>query len=149
MERLSDRAIEIINNLCTEKLHYESEYLPLIDAANKLAAYENCRLPPGQVATIADTLGVIEISPWKTTTDIALDFIKENPGYEVSYMPEFCAEAARIRVRKDIHIFEHILNFRMLVASQCEMNALLSHILDTAKREIERLERIGGGGDGV
>ena len=36
MERLSDRAIEIINELHTERLDYNSEYLPLIDAAQKL-----------------------------------------------------------------------------------------------------------------
>lgn len=36
MERLSDRAIEIINELHTDRLDYNSEYLPLIDAAQKL-----------------------------------------------------------------------------------------------------------------
>lgn len=41
MERLSDRAIEIINELHTERLDYNSEYLPLIDAANKLNEIEN------------------------------------------------------------------------------------------------------------
>ena len=41
MERLSDRAIEIINELHTERLDYNSEYLPLIDAANKLNELEN------------------------------------------------------------------------------------------------------------
>ena len=41
MERLSDRAIEIINELHTERLDYNSEYLPLIDAANKLNKIEN------------------------------------------------------------------------------------------------------------
>ena len=41
MERLSDTAIEIINELHTERLDYSSEYIPLIDAANSLAAYED------------------------------------------------------------------------------------------------------------
>ncbi len=41
MERLSDTAIDIINDLHTERLDYNSEYLPLIDAANKLAEYED------------------------------------------------------------------------------------------------------------
>ena len=41
MERLSDAAIEILNDLHTEKLEYNSEYLPLIDAMNKLAEYED------------------------------------------------------------------------------------------------------------
>lgn len=41
MERLSDTAIEIINDLHTERLEYTSEYIPLIDSANKLAEYED------------------------------------------------------------------------------------------------------------
>lgn len=41
MERLSDTAINIINDLHTERLDYTSEYLPLIDALNRLAEYEN------------------------------------------------------------------------------------------------------------
>lgn len=49
MERLSDNAIEIINALHTEKLDYNSEYLPLIEAANRLAAYENTGLMPEEV----------------------------------------------------------------------------------------------------
>lgn len=46
MERLSDKAIEIINDLHTERLDYTSEYLPLIEAAQKLAAYEDTGLTP-------------------------------------------------------------------------------------------------------
>ena len=41
MERLSDTAIDIINDLHTERLEYTSEYIPLIDSANKLAKYED------------------------------------------------------------------------------------------------------------
>ena len=41
MERLSDTAIDIINDLHTERLEYTSEYIPLIDSANKLAEYED------------------------------------------------------------------------------------------------------------
>lgn len=41
MERLSYNAIDIINELHTERLHYFSEYIPLIDAANRLAEYED------------------------------------------------------------------------------------------------------------
>ena len=41
MERLSDNAIEIVNELHIEKLAYESEYVPLIDALNRLAEYED------------------------------------------------------------------------------------------------------------
>ena len=49
MERLSDTAIEIINELHAERLDYSSEYIPLIDAANRLAAYEDTSLEPEQV----------------------------------------------------------------------------------------------------
>lgn len=49
MERLSDQAIEIINELHTERLDYSSEYIPLIDAANRLAAYEDTGLEPEDV----------------------------------------------------------------------------------------------------
>ena len=49
MERLSDTAIEIINELHTERLDYSSEYIPLIDAANRLAAYEDTGLEPEEI----------------------------------------------------------------------------------------------------
>ena len=60
MERLSDRAIEIINELHTERLDYESEYLPLIDCANKCSAYEDTGLEPETVSKIRDI--VLDIS---------------------------------------------------------------------------------------
>lgn len=49
MERLSDRAIEIINELHRERLDYESEYLPLIDCAIKCQAYEDTELSPEEI----------------------------------------------------------------------------------------------------
>ena len=49
MERLSDRAIEIINALRTECLYYESEYLPLINCAQKCQAYEDTGLEPEEI----------------------------------------------------------------------------------------------------
>ena len=49
VERLSDGAIEIIDELHAERLDYTSEYLPLIDAANKLAAYEDTGLEPEEI----------------------------------------------------------------------------------------------------
>ena len=41
MKRLSDNAIEIVNELHTERLAYESEYVPIIDALHCLAEYED------------------------------------------------------------------------------------------------------------
>lgn len=49
MERYSDKAIEIVNDLHTERLDYASEYIPLIDAAQQLAAYEDTGLTPEEV----------------------------------------------------------------------------------------------------
>lgn len=49
MERLSDTAIAILNALHTERLDYQSEYVPLIEAANRLAAYEDTGLEPEEV----------------------------------------------------------------------------------------------------
>ena len=61
MERLSENAIEIVNELHTERLDYESEYVPIIDALNRLAEYEDMeeqglllRLP----CKVGDTLWV-------------------------------------------------------------------------------------------
>lgn len=59
MERLSDAAIEIINELHTERLEYNNEYIPLINAANSLAAYEDTGLEPKEVLSakeLAETL---------------------------------------------------------------------------------------------
>lgn len=49
MERLSDATIEIINMLHREQIDYNSEYLPLIDAVNRLYAYEDTGLEPDEI----------------------------------------------------------------------------------------------------
>ncbi len=41
MERLSGNAIDIVNDLHRDRLDYNSEYLPIINALNKLAEYED------------------------------------------------------------------------------------------------------------
>ncbi|MCH5213065.1 MAG: hypothetical protein J1G06_08615 [Oscillospiraceae bacterium] len=41
MERYSDTAIDIINDLHADRLDYHSEYMPLINAAQVLEDYEN------------------------------------------------------------------------------------------------------------
>ena len=53
MERLSDTAIEIVNELHRERLDYASEYLPLIDALNRLTAYEDTGYTPAEIADLA------------------------------------------------------------------------------------------------
>ncbi len=52
MERLSDGAIAIINQLHTERLDYNSEYCPLIDAVSRLAAYEDIGLAPEEIVAL-------------------------------------------------------------------------------------------------
>ena len=49
MERLSDNVIDIIDELHTERLHYFDEYIPLIDAANRLVEYEDTGLTPQEI----------------------------------------------------------------------------------------------------
>ena len=69
MERVSDRAIEIINELHTERLDYESEYLPLIDCAIKCAAYEDTGLEPEEILSAVDMAKVacalVELNAYK------------------------------------------------------------------------------------
>lgn len=62
MERLSDRAIEIINELHRERLDYESEYLPLIDCANKCQAYEDTGLEPEEVKRVFNEETVLKVA---------------------------------------------------------------------------------------
>lgn len=57
MEQYNDGAIEILDELHTERLDYNSEYLPLIDAAQRLAAYENTGMEPEEVERVLDAYG--------------------------------------------------------------------------------------------
>lgn len=41
MNRLSENAMDILNTLHTERLAYESEYVPIADALCRLAEYED------------------------------------------------------------------------------------------------------------
>ena len=52
MERYSDKAIEIINELHKDRIDYESEYIPLIDCANQCSAYEDTGMTPEEIAKI-------------------------------------------------------------------------------------------------
>ena len=56
MERLSENAIEIVNELHTERLDYESEYVPIIDALNRLAEYEDTRLEPEKIVFLKNVV---------------------------------------------------------------------------------------------
>lgn len=56
MERLSDHAIDIVNALHTERIDYESEYLPLIGALLKLSYYEDTGFEPTEVSQMSAKL---------------------------------------------------------------------------------------------
>lgn len=61
MERLSDRAIEILDDLGTDRLGYHSEYLPLIEAAHKLAEYEATGLEPSEIQCAKENLHILDL----------------------------------------------------------------------------------------
>lgn len=56
MERYSDEAIRIIDELHTERLDYQSEYIPLIDAAQRLDAYEAAGVEPENICALQEEL---------------------------------------------------------------------------------------------
>ena len=82
MERLSDNAIEIVNELHTERLAYESEYVPIIDALNRLAEYEDAeeqgllvRLPCKVGDTVYDISEFVERIPYPEMYEFHTDYI--------------------------------------------------------------------------
>lgn len=54
MTEYAEIAIELINELHTERLEYESEYVPLIEAANRLFEYEDISFSPEELQEIVD-----------------------------------------------------------------------------------------------
>ena len=94
MERYSDRAIEIINELHRERLDYQSEYLPLIDAANKLLAYEDTGLEPEQVMQTIDPESLRPIAHWECLGEA------EALQYGSKYAASYCSRCrGRVRCR--------------------------------------------------
>lgn len=104
MERYSDNAIEIINELHTERLDYNSEYLPLIDAAQRLAAYENTGLEPEDILSATDMAKVAyalhELNQYKDLGSIARlsELVEACKGLEPS---EIAESKLLIATRKD------------------------------------------------
>lgn len=49
MERVSDIALDILNELHTEHLAYQSEYLPLVECVNTCSEYEDTGLTPDEI----------------------------------------------------------------------------------------------------
>ena len=89
MERLSDTAIEIINELHTERLDYSSEYIPLIDAANRLAAYEDTGVEPEDLNRAFNETAIIKLAAQalNTTPDHLRDIIKAEQDGRLVVLP--------------------------------------------------------------
>ena len=52
MSNLGEQAMAILDELHTERLAYESEYVPLADAANLLTAYEETGMAPEDITKL-------------------------------------------------------------------------------------------------
>ena len=89
MERLSDAAIEIINELHTERLDYYSEYIPLIDAANRLAAYEDTGLEPEDLKKAFNESAILKLAAQAlgTTSDHLCDLIQAEQTGRLVVLP--------------------------------------------------------------
>lgn len=77
MNRLSDTAIEIVNELHTERLDYDSEYLPLINALNRLAAYEDTGLEPDEAEACKVALMGKSLTEIKEIEGISVERMKD------------------------------------------------------------------------
>ena len=89
MERLSDTAIEIINDLHTERLEYASEYIPLIDAANRLAAYEDSGLEPEDLKKAFNETAILKLAAQalSTTPDHLRDLLQAEQDGRLVVLP--------------------------------------------------------------
>ena len=89
MERLSDTAIEIINELHTERLDYSSEYIPLIDAANRLCAYEDTGLEPEDLKKAFNETAILKLAAQalSTTPDHLRDILQAEQDGRLVVLP--------------------------------------------------------------
>ena len=89
MERLSDAAIEIINELHTERLDYYSEYIPLIDAANRLAAYEDTGIDPEDLKKAFNETAILKLAAQalSTTPDHLRDLLQAEQTGRLVVLP--------------------------------------------------------------
>lgn len=106
MERLSDNAIQIINDLHTERLDYNTEYLPLIDAANQLAAYEDTNHTPEECAAAFE-----ELAAYKAT------------GLTPDVFDNLCREMSKLRMSVGIGTYDGL--YRAAELLELERNGKL------------------------
>ena len=104
MERLSDTAIEIINELHTERLDYSSEYIPLIDAANSLAAYEDTGMEPEDLNRAFNETAILKLAAQvlRTTPDHLRDLIQAEQAGRLVVLP--CG--TDVELERDGHTFK-------------------------------------------
>lgn len=91
MERLSDNAINIIDELHTERLHYFSEYIPLIEAAHRLAEYEDTELSPEEFKESVNFVLELNAKVHKVIKDLKY-YLDTNEENGVVYIPKFVIE---------------------------------------------------------
>lgn len=77
MEIYAETAMGILDELHTERLDYHSEYVPLADAIDRLAAYEDTGLSPEEIERILDSYG--RGMTLRTENAQRLEIIKEIP----------------------------------------------------------------------
>lgn len=77
MEIYAETAMGILDELHTERLDYHSEYVPLADAINRLATYEETGLSPEEIERILDSYG--RGMTLRTENAQRLEIIKEIP----------------------------------------------------------------------
>ena len=114
MERLSDTAIEIINELHTERLDYYSEYIPLIDAANRLAAYEDSGLEPEDLKKAFNDTAILKLAAQalSTTPDHLRDLLQAEQDGRLVVLPFMLhstmlnlSDPENLEVMKDVSLY--------------------------------------------
>ena len=114
MERLSDTAIEIINELHTERLDYYSEYIPLIDAANRLAAYEDSGLEPEDLKKAFNETAILKLAAQalSTTPDHLRDLLQAEQDGRLVVLPFMLhstmlnlSDPENLEVMKDVSLY--------------------------------------------
>ena len=114
MERLSDTAIEIINELHTERLDYYSEYIPLIDAANRLAAYEDTGLEPEDLKKAFNETAILKLAAQalSTTPDHLRDLLQAEQDGRLVVLPFMLhstmlnlSDPENLEVMKDVSLY--------------------------------------------
>lgn len=136
MERLSDTAIEIINELHTERLDYSSEYIPLIDAANRLAAYEDTGVEPEDLNRAFNETAIIKLAAQalNTTPDHLRDIIKAEQAGQLVVLP--CKAGDKVRV--DARTWGNTWNYKTVDGGKYLLGEIVA-IIKTRKQTLIKI----------